>query len=596
MCIGLTVQVQDLDPGLIELFADGKEDGLPDAGRLDRLGLGSGSVVLMLRRLGWRWGECGSNIALSGEGLVATKDQGGYQLVTGGSPMTAGRHYWEVELTWTGGNCNINVGAVRPGLDHDKGHFDTNDAYYIYGSNGSLWGNGLGGYDEQGKFAKGDHIGVLLDLDAGWLRIYRNGNRCGPGFVAGVTGPLVRAAEFYFKGEKVTALPGAVSPEGAGLDASSPPPVVDNVSWTICCMDGATFSVAVPEDAPVAALKRGIGEVREVPCFTMELFVKDVEEPLDDEKPLRSLDRAPLFLLLKQASDRLALEALFKSTGGAGWTERPTDWHWMTDADLGEWHGVGVDLEGRVTWLELGGSGMAGPIPSDVLQLSALQSLVLDCNELTGPIPAVLGQLGALTGVDLAENQLSGPIPAELGQLAALNGLDLANNQLSGLIPAELGQLAALNSSLRLGANQLSGLIPAELGQLRFLPSLELYDNQLTGPIPVELGQLGMLTVLWLDSNQLSGPVPAELGQLTALTELNLGRNQLTGLIPAELGQLGALTGLYLGANQLSGPIPEELGQLGALTGLYLGATQLTGQEAFREYMEEHHPDCELEL
>ena len=31
-----------------------------------------------------------------------------------------------------------------------------------------------------------------------------------------MTGPLVRAAEFYRKGEKATALPGAVAPEGAG--------------------------------------------------------------------------------------------------------------------------------------------------------------------------------------------------------------------------------------------------------------------------------------------------------------------------------------------------------------------------------------------
>ena len=47
--------------------------------------------------------------------------------------------------------------------------------------------------------------------------------------------------------------------------------------------------------------------------------VKDVEDALNDAKPLRSVGRVPLFLLLKRASDRLALEALFKSTGGAGW-------------------------------------------------------------------------------------------------------------------------------------------------------------------------------------------------------------------------------------------------------------------------------------
>ena len=43
------------------------------------------------------------------------------------------------------------------------------------------------------------------------------------------------------------------------------------------------------------------------------------ERLLNDAKPLRSVGRVPLFLLLKRASDRLALEALFKSTGGAGW-------------------------------------------------------------------------------------------------------------------------------------------------------------------------------------------------------------------------------------------------------------------------------------
>ena len=57
---------------------------------------------------------------------------------------------------------------------------------------------------------------MLLDLDAGWMRYYRNDKRCGPGFTKGVTGPLVCAAEFYYKGEKVTALPAAVAPEGAG--------------------------------------------------------------------------------------------------------------------------------------------------------------------------------------------------------------------------------------------------------------------------------------------------------------------------------------------------------------------------------------------
>jgi hypothetical protein len=121
---------------------------------------------------------------------VATKTVEDYnhQLVTGGSPMTEGRHYWEVELT--AGNFGIMVGAVRPGLDHDKNHCFTNDAYFINGNDGALYGNGKDRADPQGRFATGDRIGVLLDLDAGWMRLYRNGKRCGPGFTedAGAAG------------------------------------------------------------------------------------------------------------------------------------------------------------------------------------------------------------------------------------------------------------------------------------------------------------------------------------------------------------------------------------------------------------------------
>jgi hypothetical protein len=218
----LVLQLRDLDPGLIELFVDGKEDGLPDAGRLDALGLGSGSVVFMLHRPGWRWTECGSEVTLSEDGLVATTPANPtvWQLVTGGSPMTEGRQYWEVELT--AGEPDFMVGAVRPGLDHDKSHQFGNDAYFIFGGTGGLNGNGKRGADAQGHFATGDRIGVLLDLDAGWMRFYRNRKRCGPGFTEGVTGPLLCAAQFGgAAGDTMTVLPGAVAPEGAG-DADEP--------------------------------------------------------------------------------------------------------------------------------------------------------------------------------------------------------------------------------------------------------------------------------------------------------------------------------------------------------------------------------------
>jgi hypothetical protein len=223
---GLTVlsssfpQSRDMDPGLIELFLDGKEDGLPDSGRLDGLGLGEGSVVFMLFRQGWRWTACGSKMALSEDGLAATAGSDDTShLVTGGEPMTEGRHYWEVEITKRGTVGYIfMVGAVRPGPDdHDEGHIRTNDAYFIDACDGSLFGNGkYGGRGPQFAFAEGDRVGVLLDLDAGWLRFYQSSKRCGPGCTEGGTGPLMRGAQVCRKGAAVTVLPGAVAPEGAG--------------------------------------------------------------------------------------------------------------------------------------------------------------------------------------------------------------------------------------------------------------------------------------------------------------------------------------------------------------------------------------------
>jgi hypothetical protein len=271
------------------------------------------------------------------------------------------------------------------------------------------------------------------------------------------------------------------------------------ISWTVCCLDGTTFSVAVPEHTRVAEMKRAIGRQREVAHFSFELFVKGEEELLDDELPA---SKVPLFMLQKEASDRLALEALFKSTGGAGWVRNEG---WMTDADLKDWHGVTVDEEGRVTDLSLQANNLAGTLPSEIQQLSALQRLDLADNALKGSLPPELGQLGALLELYLDSNrELTGPIPAELGQLGALTALFLHCNRLTGRIPVELGQLRAL-THLYLDTNELAGPIPAELGQLEALQELKLHNNQLTAPIPTaELGQLAALADLDVSNNQFS--------------------------------------------------------------------------------------------
>ena len=337
------------------------------------------------------------------------------------------------------------------------------------------------------------------------------------------------------------------------------------------------------------------------------------------------------------ATDRAALVALYNATDGANWRNKG---NWLSDAPMGEWHGVTTDSDGRVTHLDLSDNLLTGGIPAELGSLTNLRRLDLYRNRLTGSIPAELGSLPNLEVLWLASNQLTGAIPAELGGLTNLEVLRLRSNQLTGEIPAELGSLTNLKG-LWLASNQLTGAIPAELGDLANLKVLDLYNNQLTGEIPAELGDLTNLELLSLSFNQLTGAIPAELGGLTNLEVLRLSSNQLTGCIPSglrniqdnDLGQLGldycmpaasagdaatdraALVTLYnatsgdnwanndnwlsdkplgewhgvttdsdgrvrrldLSFNELAGTIPAELGSLSNLESLDLSSNELTG-------------------
>ena len=111
------------------------------------------------------------------------------------------------------------------------------------------------------------------------------------------------------------------------------------------------------------------------------------------------------------ATDRAALVALYNATDGANWRNNG---NWLSNAPMGEWHGVTTDSDGRVTYLKL------------------------NDNQLTGEIPAELGDLTNLGWLGLNDNQLTGEIPAELGDLSRLWRLYLSSNQLTGCIPSGL--------------------------------------------------------------------------------------------------------------------------------------------------------------
>ena len=62
---------------------------------------------------------------------------------------------------------------------------------------------------------------------------------------------------------------------------------------------------------------------------------------------------------------------------------------------------------------------------------------------MNGTIPASLAEITGLQYVYLEENQLTGEIPAELGELTKLKGTRFANNALTGCVPHGLRVLLA---------------------------------------------------------------------------------------------------------------------------------------------------------
>jgi hypothetical protein len=110
----------------------------------------------------------------------------------------------------------IFIGISRPNLDPVAYYLDADctDGWFMGAGYGALWGNGNQFDDMAGGFEQGDRVGVLLDLDDGSLRFFKNGVQHGPGYAAGsVTGPVVAAVQMYFPNESVRLLPNTQQPE-----------------------------------------------------------------------------------------------------------------------------------------------------------------------------------------------------------------------------------------------------------------------------------------------------------------------------------------------------------------------------------------------
>jgi hypothetical protein len=193
-----------------------EDDAEPEPLEDDSMELEDGDVVAMAVKatpLLWRTFAEG-HVTLSEGGAVATQHtvDDEWSLTTTGTELTEGRHYWEVELL----SKDVGfVGISRPNLNPTGGYFLRNctDGWFMFAYNGALHGNGKDLYDRAGAYKQGDRVGVLLDLNDGSLRFFKNGVQHWPGYAAGsVTGPVVAAVQMYEEDESVRLLPNAEAP------------------------------------------------------------------------------------------------------------------------------------------------------------------------------------------------------------------------------------------------------------------------------------------------------------------------------------------------------------------------------------------------
>jgi hypothetical protein len=205
---GLAVREDDVEPELLE-------DESMVLVNLDVVAMAVKEPSLLWRTFAEEY------VTLSEEGGVVTKTGNGSfsTLSTTGIELTEGKHYWEVELL-SGSVDSINIGISRPNLDPLGGSMgrDRTDVWFMSTHSGGLDGNGKYADEDEdgaGEYTQGDRVGVLLDLDNGSLRFFKNGVEHGPGYPAGsVTGPVVHAAKLYSKNHSVRLLPNAEAPAG----------------------------------------------------------------------------------------------------------------------------------------------------------------------------------------------------------------------------------------------------------------------------------------------------------------------------------------------------------------------------------------------
>ncbi|KAJ1440757.1 Protein kinase-like domain superfamily [Sesbania bispinosa] len=287
---------------------------------------------------------------------------------------------------------------------------------------------------------------------------------------------------------------------------------------------------------------------------------------------------------------------------------------------------------GRVTQIQAKNLGLKGSLPPNFNQLSELQNLGLQRNNLSGMLPTFSGLsklqfafldynefdaipsdffngLTSIRVLSLEENPLNAStgwsFPMDLENSVQLTNLSLVHCNLVGPLPDFLGTLPSL-TNLRLSDNIISGGIPASFGQSSSIQVLWLNDQDgggMTGPIDAaqvsydsnlfcqskpglecapevtvllyflhNLDYPSFLTTKWSGNEPCGEPwFGLNCNHNSEVSIINLPRQKLNGTLSPSLAKLDSLLEIRLAGNNITGNVPSNFTELKSLRLLDLG-------------------------
>lgn len=254
-----------------------------------------------------------------------------------------------------------------------------------------------------------------------------------------------------------------------------------------------------------------------------------------------------------------------------------------SDPDPCKWNHVVCSEDKRVTRIQIGRQGLQGTLPAHLGNLTKLERLELQWNNLTGQLPTLNG-LSSLQVLMLSNNQFTF-IPSDFFTgMSSLQSVEIDNNPLSAWEISQSLQDASALVNFSANSANITGKIPGFFGSDQFpsLINLHLAFNDLEGELPPSFAQsqiqslwvngqkshsklsgkidviqnMTFLKEIWLHSNSFSGPLP-DFSGLKDLNTLSLRDNMFTGVVPFSLVNLESLAVVKLTNNLLQGPMPE---------------------------------------